>query len=345
MRLLCAFWLCALSGARRGEHSWFNPSGGKQCNWLPRSKKYSCDYKNLASIPTDIPSDTEILGLSNNHLQRIDANSLQSGRGTALTKLRILDLSANKIETLATQAFSTTPNLEILDIHDNQLQDVTTGAFSPLKSLRYLHLQHNNLKTLQSSGAPPVSYFKDNPQLSYLDLSENSIESIESDLFAPNSSISHLNLRSNSITHMPTGTFDKNVALQSIDLYDNKITEEIGGTYKQLFATQLTYLAQSSPPIGNITKDEDGQLPWRRADCGVCVDQALDCIDLRKLYGVSKDAGVDFATTFPEVGKYTVNASVDLRDICVGSCGTCMVGLIESRCWDFEESRCLPTQS
>jgi len=317
---------------------------GKQCTWLPRSKKYSCDYKDLVSIPTDIPAETEILGLSYNRLQQIDANKLRSSSGTVLKELRILDLSGNKIVTLAAQAFSATPNLEILDIHDNQLEVVTTGALSPLKALRYLHMQRNKLKTLQSPGATPLSYFKDNADLVYLDLSENSIESVESDLFAPNPSLSHLNLRSNSITQMQTGTFDKNRALQSIDLYDNDITVEVGGTYKQLFATQLTYLAQSSPPTGNITKDEDGQLPWRRADCGVCVDQALDCIDIRKLYGISKDADTDFAATFPTVGKYTVNASVDLRDICVGSCGTCMVGLIESRCWDFEQSRCLPPE-
>lgn len=342
---LLAFVSLVLVQARRGQNSWFNPSGGKQCNWLSKSKKYSCDYKNLLSVPTDIPADTEILGLSNNQLKLIDSNNLRADNGFALNKLRILDLSSNKLEALVAQAFTNTPNLEILDIHDNELQTVAPQAFSPLHSLRYLHLQHNKLTTLRAPGATPFSYFEDNAQLMYLDLSENSILSIENNLFAPNPSLSHLNLRSNAITQMETGTFDNNTALQSIDVYDNKITQEVGGTYKQLFATELTYLAQSSPPVGNITKDEDGQLPWRRADCGVCVNQALDCIDIRKLYGVSsKDKSIDFATTFPAVGKYTMNATVDLRDICVGSCGTCMVGLIESRCWDFEESRCLPLE-
>jgi hypothetical protein len=329
------------SVARRGQAAWFNPSGAKQCTWIATSKKYSCDYKNLADIPTDIPAETEILGLSNNQIQQIANNKLRSSTGTSLTKLRILDLSSNKITFLGTQAFSGTPNLNILDIHNNHLQNVDTDALAPLKGLRYLHMQQNRLQTLQSSGAGTPSYFRNNAQLVYLDLSENRITSVQSDLFSVNPFLSHLNMRSNFITTVQTGTFDNNKALQTVDLYDNKIAVETGGTYKQLFATRLSYLAQSSPPTGNITKAEDGQLPWRRADCGVCVNQNMDCINIRNLYGISRDAGVDFATTFPTAGKYTSNATVDLRDICVGSCGTCMVGLIEENCWDFENSRCL----
>ena len=149
-----------------------------------------------------------------------------------------------------------------------------------------------------------------------------------------------ISLRRNNIGFVESLTFDKNTVLQSIDLYGNIIEEEVGGTYKHLEDAELQYLAQGNEHNSTVTKDEDGELPWRRSDCGICTDDKVpkQCFDLRKLYGTDS---WDVTKSRDIVGTYSAKATP--VDACIDRCsvaGRCTeTTLID--CWSPDDSKCM----
>jgi hypothetical protein len=337
MRLLAL--LVGWASARHG--TWFDfDAEDLTCTWVHGTKKYLCDYQNLTQIPTDIPADTVVLGLSRNIIEHVPANAFKD-----LHDLRIVDLSGNYLKTISTSAFNSTSKIEILDLHNNTLAaGLEDTIFLPLNKLQYLHMHQNKLTTLLTSANK--SLLTHLPALTYLDLSENRLTTVPSTVFkavngttAFNPKLHTINLRRNQIQYIEPLTFDANTVLQSIDLYANGIEEETGGTYKHLEDVELQYLAQGKDEFSTVTKDEDGELPWRRGDCGVCRDgePAKQCFDLRKLYGVNT---WDYKLSRDIIGTYSVNATP--VDACVDRCsvaGRCTETTLIN-CWSPDDAKC-----
>ncbi|XP_070154848.1 leucine-rich repeat-containing protein 15-like [Polyergus mexicanus] len=195
-------------------------------------------------------------------------------------KLKILDLSDNRIT--GTNFMELLPNsLYFLDLHGNSF---TSFVFDKKQvNLLALNLDKNNLKSVRKYNDSRDSsdeyntydqynrnydpynpydqydqYNSDNPHnfglvmaglenLHYLSISENKIDSIESNAFEDANKLVYLNLSINKITHLHTETFEKLQSLRSLDLSLNNL-ENI----PQISSEVLSILSLN---CNNITKN------------------------------------------------------------------------------------------
>ncbi|XP_052086000.1 slit homolog 1 protein-like isoform X2 [Mytilus californianus] len=121
-----------------------------------------CSTRNLAQIPSNIPTDTTSLLLYENNIQSIDNTSL-----SALTSLENLDFDYNEISSIEAGAFSSLRSLSILTVDNNKLTSIKPDTFKSLGSLRELNLEYNKLTTVSAS------IFADLTALEYLYLGYN----------------------------------------------------------------------------------------------------------------------------------------------------------------------------
>lgn len=152
----------------------------------------------------------------------ISNNSMVTLRGFGyLPKLKILTVSANKLETLVW-----TPNddgypkgllgltgLEVLDISYNAITDLYGLNFAPMKELKILNASNNNISKLEH-----IDHLKD---LREVDLSNNRIRQFDSNSFSTNHQIACLRIEENglkTLTHI-----DKLEKLQFLFLHSNRI--------------------------------------------------------------------------------------------------------------------------
>jgi Leucine-rich repeat (LRR) protein len=105
--------------------------------------KIDCSQRQLKTPPQILPVSTTELILSQNSISVILNDTFHDCR-----QLRMIDLSRNQIEQLATSSFSSLMALEELYLNDNNLHytHLSTGVLSQLVKLRVCHL-HNNIWT------------------------------------------------------------------------------------------------------------------------------------------------------------------------------------------------------
>ena len=121
--------------------------------------------KDKTTFPTNLPSSTIQLDLSNNRLAgRLTANSLSQ-----VPYLQKLDLQGNDISYIEDKAFVLTPHLEVLDLSRNRLRSIQRHTFTGLKRLEKLKLNDNQIQTLEEGS------FEDVITLGKLELSDNSL--------------------------------------------------------------------------------------------------------------------------------------------------------------------------
>ena len=92
----------------------------------------------LTEVPSNIPSNTTVLDLSNNNITVLKADSFNN-----LTDLRELRLSHNHLRDIQNGSFNGLVNLQILSLSFNCLTLLKPGTFSGLTSLQRLLIDHN----------------------------------------------------------------------------------------------------------------------------------------------------------------------------------------------------------
>ncbi|CAH0384104.1 unnamed protein product [Bemisia tabaci] len=160
------------------------------------------------------------------------------------SELRTLDLSANRIQSLAElsdvskfkrlhtlllndnliteipkNAFSSLHNVHILNLTNNNIQTLTENVFTNCKELQEIHLQNNSLAQL------PKGLLNHLNKLLILDLSSNQLTSnqIDESTFVGLIRLIVLNLSSNRLTRINSKTFKDLLFLQILDLHNNSI--------------------------------------------------------------------------------------------------------------------------
>jgi hypothetical protein len=121
------------------------------------------DFKNLKR-----------LSLSHNNLYNFNPKILSN------LKLEELDLSYNKLNTLANLQFEGLSDLKTLNLQGNALQHVPYKALNVLTSLEYLLLSHNEILILDFENAARRTFLN---KLKVLDLSNNKIGFVGEDTF------------------------------------------------------------------------------------------------------------------------------------------------------------------
>ncbi|KAF4524856.1 hypothetical protein B566_EDAN017045 [Ephemera danica] len=117
-----------------------------------------CSYQNLELVPYDILTDTEALtlrvnlSLAHNIIHHINRNVFR-----AVSELRELILSGNRINGIEPLGFSGLRQLEYLSLDNNLLAVVPTASLQPLPSLIRLHMDLNPISKLQAYSFSEIS--------------------------------------------------------------------------------------------------------------------------------------------------------------------------------------------
>jgi Leucine-rich repeat (LRR) protein len=140
-----------------------------------------------------------------------------------LPKLKILTVSANKLETLISspnedgypKGLLGLTGLEVLDISYNNITDLYGLNFAPMKDLKILNASNNNITKLEH-----IDHLKD---LREVDLSNNRIRQFESNSFNPLHQIAWLRIEDNGLKTL--NHIDKLERLQFLFLHGNRISD------------------------------------------------------------------------------------------------------------------------
>ncbi|XP_029445272.1 toll-like receptor 1 [Rhinatrema bivittatum] len=123
-------------------------------------------HRNLPSVPKSLPSLTAVLDLSYNEISVLLNSDFNS-----LSKLKVLNVSNNKISWLDTGVLKFNKDLEYLDLSNNSLWNIS-GTFT--EGLRHLDLSFNSFKTLSV-----CKEFGNMLQLEFLGLSAEKIQKLD----------------------------------------------------------------------------------------------------------------------------------------------------------------------
>lgn len=186
--------------------------------------------------------------LSHNKLTQISTEAFG-----AAGSLEILDLHKNNINVIKRKAFTQLYSLQILDLSYNELSKLAVEQFCNLNKLRYLKLDRNYLKLLprdvfkntiiehldlsfnELSLFPATALSQIGFTLRYLDLSNNEIEYLDSNIFRGTQYLLNLCLRHNLLTVLSDNTFSSLGRLRRLDLSSNPIK----ANFKELFHNLL----------------------------------------------------------------------------------------------------------
>ena len=157
------------------------------------------------------------LYISENALASIDADVFD-----ALTSLKVLDLSSNRLSALTTQLLGL-DNLETLFISGNGLESLGKQLFSvnATSKIYWLDFSQNKLH------AQDLAFLNAHNQLwsgmNYLLLANNQLTALNESSFHGLTNLTHLALENNLLTHIDANTFRGLNTLQNVSLGGNPL--------------------------------------------------------------------------------------------------------------------------
>ncbi|XP_009324950.1 PREDICTED: leucine-rich repeat-containing protein 32-like [Pygoscelis adeliae] len=157
----------------------------------------------------------EVLDLSANNLESHMAGWYVSN----LTRLRMLDLSGNKMTRLPAGIFWSTPRLCELDLSNNYIMEIEEGAFEALEDLEVVNLALNSLHCISGFSLT---------QLRVLNLSHNALELFISEEGAEPYLLQVLDLSHNRLLYFPE--LPKAHYLTHLNLSNNFIASLLPGS-------------------------------------------------------------------------------------------------------------------
>ncbi|KAK3099576.1 hypothetical protein FSP39_006423 [Pinctada imbricata] len=176
-------------------------------------KSVDCSGGNLTEVPSDVPTDVQLLDLSNNLIQNITSVIEYN-----LTEIVTLDLSNNDLQSLQQRMFRNLRNLQSLDLSFNSIKTSDDDVFENLNLLSHLDLSWNNLTQIGADFLDGVS------DLQVLNLSNNPIHEIHQDIFTDVSALRSLDLANTSYWILDDRIFGNLENLTDLNLQHNYIT-------------------------------------------------------------------------------------------------------------------------
>jgi len=192
-------------------------------------------------FPSGISPNTSELYLDNNEISTLEDYTFKS-----LRELMTFSAQSNRISEIHKKAFCYLATLKILDLYDNHIVTLYDSVFSPLMSLTSLDIGCNRIATfnqkalinvtqlqnlmlsMNSLNAFPVFTYQNEslvPELTFLDLDVNNIESIpcHNDTKLVLDSLTHLSICCNRLTQLKKHNFKHFPNLQSIKIHRNEL--------------------------------------------------------------------------------------------------------------------------
>lgn len=174
----------------------------------------------LTSVPKNLPSTLINLYLDDNQLKGVPNMAFKN-----LAYLQELRLRYNSILTMEQDSFFGLVTLNKLSLYDNNIATLPGKVFDPLVRLISLDLEKNNLASVQYT----KDRFASLQALQYLNLANNKMSYIQSDVFKYTVSLRYLHLEHNLLGDLLAreygGSLFKGLTkLQKLFLMDNAIT-------------------------------------------------------------------------------------------------------------------------
>ncbi|CAB0032072.1 unnamed protein product [Trichogramma brassicae] len=151
--------------------------------------------------------------LSNNDLSRYEVK-LDLLRG--VPNLRILELRNTRIDP-PSGFFLKSPQLRALELGKNELRSVKPGLFAGLRRVELLNLWSNELEHLEPSAFRGLGH-----TLHTLDIQQNLLVTLPSDLFAELAELEVLSMGGNRFSYLPAGLFSANQRLKVLKMPNNR---------------------------------------------------------------------------------------------------------------------------
>lgn len=155
------------------------------------------------------------------------------------TKLKQLNLNRNYIKTIDRDAFAMTANeLEIINMQHNQIDSIdVNGAFNGLNKLHTLILYHNRLTALRNG------IFAGAPNIEYLDVSSNEIETIDDGALAL-PLLKEILISENRLHRLSDNVFRLTPNMHNVDMQKNRL-QHIGKAFEVTLHLQQLLLSEN----------------------------------------------------------------------------------------------------
>ncbi|OQV12684.1 putative Insulin-like growth factor-binding protein complex acid labile subunit [Hypsibius exemplaris] len=180
---------------------------------IPNLRTLSFANNSLNVIDTELAplKDLLYLRLEGNKLQRIASQAF-----TTLARLQTLSLTGNLLTVLENNVFSGTNELVTLDLSHNYIQEFRGTEMKNLTKLEILLFSGNRLRNLYAG-------FESLTALKRLDLSGNQISNIDNDTFASLISLETLQLDGNLFMRLPMPALERLPLLEKLTLSNNRL--------------------------------------------------------------------------------------------------------------------------
>lgn len=195
-------------------------------------------YNRLQSIDTQFlinSTQLETFNLSSN-----DLNVLSNNICYNQVPLKELDLSSNRIETIQYRAFVSCSKLEKLNLSKNRLNKITNDSLFGGDSLLEIDLSKNRIVAIESNALSnkklillnisnnqieelETNVFKVLTNIDTIDFSYNKLKKISKELFENNSKLIRLFLNNNALETIEVGAFDSLKQLVTLNLQNNRL--------------------------------------------------------------------------------------------------------------------------
>uniref|UniRef100_A0A673HQK2 Leucine rich repeat and Ig domain containing 4a n=1 Tax=Sinocyclocheilus rhinocerous TaxID=307959 RepID=A0A673HQK2_9TELE len=195
----------------------------KRCDCLPKLLIANCSSRQLSSVPTGVPDNTQMLNLTGNHLKTLSRRQF-----SGLTQLRELDLSDNELTGIEVEAFAGLQKLLALRLSNNRLKIIPVGAFSGLPNIQFLDISQNEILVFLDD------MFREMPSLQKLEASENDLVFISSRAFSGLANLQELNLDRCNLTSVPIEALSQLTGLMQLRFRRLGLTTLPNNSFRQL---------------------------------------------------------------------------------------------------------------
>ena len=208
------------------------------------------------------------LRISGNRMFSVQRSALDSDQ--QLEHLKFLDLSSNNLgnteDDLASEFFSSAPNLEVLDLRHNIINGLKENHFQNLTRLRIVHLSSANLRRLGDK----AFYW---PALEYLDLSNNQLESLPN--LSGSANLRFLGLSNNQLTMIEHKAVSS-LNLNYLDLSKNRLGAISSSAFQSSKVRQLKLANNRHLNVSSVRAALSGWMDLAELDLSSCNVQDSD---------------------------------------------------------------------
>ncbi|KAK5650601.1 hypothetical protein RI129_001630 [Pyrocoelia pectoralis] len=169
-----------------------------------------CSHRGLTQVPRNFPTDTEKIDLQGNNITIIFETDFER-----LGKLRILQLTDNRIHTIEKDAFQDLVNMERIRLNGNNIRHIPDNLFSTMSNLFRLDLSHNSITVIGRKTLRGITAIKN------LQLDNNHLTCIDDLALRSFKDLEILTLNNNNLTWIGKDMFSNMFRLRTLRLNDN----------------------------------------------------------------------------------------------------------------------------